>query len=51
VEGEYKQEHVLVSVVTPVVYHAPDHLPKHDLVVLQLWTRDGVDTELGVLAP
>jgi len=48
VEGEHKQEHVLVSVVTPVVYHAPDHLPKHDLAVLQLLTQNGVVMEHGV---
>jgi len=50
VEGEHKQEHVHVSVVTPVAYHALDHLPKRDLAVLQSLTRDGADTELGVLA-
>ena len=34
-EQEYKQEDVRVSMVTPVVRHALDHLPKHDPVVQQ----------------
>jgi len=50
VEQEYKQEDVRVSMVTPVVKHALDHLPKHDLVVHQSLTPDGEDMELGVLA-
>jgi len=51
VDGEYKQEHDRVSVVTPVVYRALDHLLKHDLVVRLSLTQDGEDMELGVLAP
>ena len=39
-EGEHKQEDVRVFVVTPVVYHALDHLLKHDLVVQQLVSFD-----------
>jgi len=48
VEGEHKQEHVRVSVVTPVVQLALDHPPKHDLVVQQLLTQNGVVMEHGV---
>jgi len=48
VEQEYKQEDVRVSMVTPVVKHALDHLPKHELVAHQLLTQDGVVMELGV---
>jgi len=48
VEGEYKQEDVRVSMVTPAVKHAMDHLPKHDLVVQQSLTQDGVVMEHGV---
>ena len=40
VEQEYKPEDVRVSMVTPVVKHALDHLPKHDLVVQQLVSFD-----------
>ena len=39
-EGEHKQEDVRVFVVTPVVYHALDHLLKHDLVVQQSVSLD-----------
>jgi len=48
VEGEHKQEHVRVSVATPVVQLALDHPPKHDLVVQQLLTQNGVVMEHGV---
>jgi len=51
VEEESKPEDVRVSMVTPVVKHALDHLPKHELVVHQLLIRDGEDMEVGVLAP
>ena len=39
-EQEFKQEDVRVSMVIPVVKHAMDHLPKHELVVHQLVSLD-----------
>ena len=43
-EQGYKQEDVRVSMVTPVVKHALDHLPKHELVVHQLVSFDSTES-------